>query len=154
MLTVAGYDRWSAFNRKKDTIDDLETVSVSTLVDTTSQDTRDVKLTKSELMTLYFNLRLDDSNAAINERGFVLHDTIDGRDIAVNETIQLAPGEDEKIMALVEADEDMMSIVGAVDNLMKFQYEQTNPVFRRLSGFNMDKIENYFPVYVGFVLLI
>jgi len=149
MLTVAGYDRWSAFNRKKDTIDDLETVSVSTLVDTTSQDTRDVKLTKSELMTLYFNLRLDDSNAAINERGFVLHDTIDGRDIAVNETIQLAPGEDEKIMALVEADEDMMSIVGAVDNLMKFQYEQTNPVFRRLSGFNMDKIENYFPVYVG-----
>lgn len=160
------FKKWSTFNTPKQDIGFYEGRKFKlTVGDKTDQD---VKLTKSELLTLYMNLRQNFKGVenrtspaeAIRTYGFKLDQEIEGRDIKPGDILQF-PRTDEEIsqglpskqeldfMKAMESNPELMEIVDQADKAMGYMYDETNNTFEQEQGYRLPKIENYFPVYTG-----
>jgi hypothetical protein len=139
---IPGYNKWSIFQTPDANIKDLDTVSVETSDGT-------VELTKAEYITMYLNLRQADSRKAIINKGFILDQSLKGRESQFNKTFTLKSSEPIKIQKAVEADSEMMEVIKKIDESLAYMYEETNPVFKQEHGYDLEEREYYFPVFTG-----
>lgn len=146
---IKGFKKWSLYQAQGSSIDQLDTIDVSVEEEGNPGSKKKIKLTKAEVLALYLNLRQDDSSKAIRNEGFVLDEEIDGRDIDTQEVHKLSINEATKIIKTVEADSEMMEVVKKIDNALDGMYSHTNYTFTQEHGYELPKIENYFPVYVA-----
>lgn len=141
---IPGYNKWSLFNKQDSNIDQLETIEISVKGKEGS-----IQVTKAEAITLYLNLRQKTSNSTINQHGFILDDTVEGRNIKFNSEFQFSANESQKFMKEMEADSEIMGVIEKVDAALEVMYEATNKTFKQENGYDLPKHDFYFPIYSG-----
>jgi len=135
----------SIFHNPKSDISDLETTTFS-LDERNDMDSIDI--TKSELLNIYLMLRQDGAKTGILKNGIQLK-AIKGRDIDLNTKFKLSEKQLLDIKRMIEGDTEAMTLVGEIDSAMNYSHDKVNSVFKLMEGYNMDKVENYFPVFHG-----
>tara|TARA_R110002126_G_scaffold62966_2_gene161744 strand:- start:3285 stop:6665 length:3381 start_codon:yes stop_codon:yes gene_type:complete len=136
--SIPGFKNWSIHNKKGTTIDEIDTVDVTTA-------DGKVKLSRAEYLGLYLNLRQSDSKAAIMNKGFIIDEKVKGRSGQYNKAHQVTATEILNITSSVESDPQMMEVVKKIDEAFAYLYEQTNETFKQEYGYDLENRPNYFP---------
>lgn len=134
------------------TIDDVDTVEVELYTvdrNTRAKEYEKVKLTKAELVQLWFMQAQDQSYEPLIKYGLILDETIEGRDVPINQTFKIDESEVGKIVELIEKDDELMSVIGSVNKAMTGMYEEVNKTYRQEYGIDLDKREFYLPIFAG-----
>lgn len=113
-----------------------------------AESTDTVPLTKSELLNIYLMLRQPDASKTISEKGFHLR-TIKGRDTKIDKVYKLTNNQKAEINRIIEGDTEAMGVVADIDAAMEYSYNKLNSKFRIMEGYDMETIDNYFPIYHG-----
>jgi hypothetical protein len=149
------FKNWSAFNNPKDSIDDYDTFTVKGYKSGEPSNPIEIKLTEAEALTMYLMDRQNDKTAgnpppsiSLRNKGFHLT-AINDRDIKGTDTMMLMPNELAKLKEHIESDPKFTDTVTKIDEALEMLYQETNKSHKLATGFDIPKINNYFPVYYG-----
>ncbi len=119
--------------------------------------TKRIKLTNNEILSLYMNLRQNDPTQHgrhtpefnILQNGFYLNDVIKGRDLPVDTIVRFHEGDHLELMKYVEENPLMKDIVSKMDSASDVIYNEVNKTFFQEMGYELPRMDRYFPVFVG-----
>ena len=106
-----------------------------------------IELTKAELLSIYLTDRQEGGRFNL-EDGIYLQE-IKGREIDLSNKYKLTSAQLDDIRSKIENDVEAMELVGEIDNATEYSYNKLNDVFKLLEGYDIPKIENYFPKFHG-----
>jgi len=139
----------STFHNKKNTIEDFETTTI-VLDKNINKDSSidELQLTKTELLNIYLLDRREGGRYNLTKNG-IRPENIEGRDINLDYAFRLTDDQVDNVNALIKNDADMMEAVAKIDEAMELGHNMLNPIHKKLNGFDLEKHENYFPVFHG-----
>ena len=141
------YKNWSYFKNKKKNISELSTETFQGL--DVNGKIVDVQLTKAEMMSVYLMNRQDRAKIPMLEKGVILHDVIEGRDLPVNKPIIFDKVIIDVIVSKIANDKDLMKVVSNIDNALNFMKPKVQEAFLKENGIELRMEANYFPVSAG-----
>jgi hypothetical protein len=142
------YYEGSSFHNPNFTIEQLETKNIQldkTINKNTSEDS--VDLTKSELLMLYLIGRQE--GGLNNLRDGVILRKIKGRKASIENNYKFTDAQLNEIMSEIQGDTQAQELVAEIDKAMEYNHTELNKTFRVMEGFDLEKIENYFPMFHG-----
>lgn len=145
-IKINKFDNWGTGDFKG-SITDYQTYDVKVIDGTI------VPLTRSEAVNLYLMLSQRDTHDAIVDKGIILDEHIDGRNIPYNQPIKLSKDSIALLMQRFLMDEENSAVINSVRDVMGYLHDRVQPTFRQLNGYNLPRLENYFPAYYGKVSL-
>ena len=146
--TPNSYFKGSIFHNKGASISELETETIvldqklNQEIDETS-----VQLTKSEMLMIYLMARQEDGMNKL-EKGIYLNE-IKGRDLNLNNKYKLTEAQIKAISEKVANDSEVIPFIEQLDKAMEYSHSELNKVHKQLEGYDLRKIENYFPMFHG-----
>jgi hypothetical protein len=75
--------------------------------------------------------------------------TIEGRVLGRSNEYKLNDKQIEEIISEIEMDPQAQELVAEIDKAMKYNHKELNSTYRLLEGFDLEQIENYFPMFHG-----
>lgn len=149
-----GYENWSYITSGKKNIDKLVGEVFNFTLD---NENKRVKLTNQEILSMYMMSRQNDPMQhgkvppldALLESGIHLDDIIEGRDIMITDNLKISKPELERLITYVESNPTMVEMVSKMDSTSDYIHELTNDTFKQEMGYDLPKMEKYFPVKVG-----
>ena len=142
------------FNNKK-SINNLETITIKY-----GNSNNDLKLTESEFINLYLNLRMEKNKNQIlsgkkNPVGFVLGDVIEERENLSSNSFENVKGmtltqtQMDKINSIVKNNKRLTNAVANIDLALDSMFEELNKAHIAETGLPLSKEEFYFPTRYG-----
>ena len=140
------YNMWGVADKRKGHIDDYKTMMLS------DKNGKEVKVTMSEAAVIFLMLEQEDTNQEIRDKGFHLTEAglkLKGRNFRVNEVIKLSPDSFAKVINEFSTNKDNQAIIESVRRVMDYLHTRTSPEHKRLTGRDLEKRPNFYPVYYG-----
>jgi hypothetical protein len=146
--TPDSYYDGSTFHNSKASISELETKTID-LNKNANPDVyeKSIELTKAELLMIYLTSR--QKNGMSNLKAGITLKTIEGRPLKRSNEYKLTDSQLKEIISEIEKDPQAQELVAEIDKAMKYNHAELNKTFRLLEGFDLEQIENYFPMFHG-----
>lgn len=149
------YDDWSYIKSGKKSIDKL--VGKEFQLSSESDPNQTVKLTNQEIANIYLIQRQDKDEhgsptpkKTFLEKGLKLSHMIDGRNVTADQSYLMSEEELGKLVKYVESEPTMMEQIRKIDMATDEVWNATNNTFKQEMGYNLRKMEGYFPIYTSF----
>jgi len=142
------YFNGSTFHNKDASINELDTQTI-TLDKTINGDIDEtqIQLTKSEMLMIHLMARQSDGMNKLR-KGIYLNE-IKGRDVNLNNKYKLTESQIQSISNQVANDSEIQPFIAEMDEAMNYSHTEINKVHTQLEGYDLRKIENYFPMFHG-----
>jgi hypothetical protein len=135
----------SIFHNPKASIEELETKSFD--LDQSTNTKKSVELTKAEMLSIYLTSRQKGGINNLKEGVFIK--PISGR-ISSRKAYKLTDSQLKEIINDIQSDSQAQELVAEIDAAMSYNHNELNKTFKMLEGFDLEQIENYFPMHHGF----
>lgn len=139
----------STFHNKNASIDELDTKTIELDANLNPEiKNKKLQLTKAELLSIYLTNRQVDGRNKLIGKGFTLL-PIKDRNLNLSNNYRLTESQIDDIVSELNNDKEVQTLVQEIDNAMKYSHQKLNEVHTKLEGYEMEKIENYFPISHG-----
>ena len=137
----------SSYVNKNLSIDELntETIELDPLKNLNAPSS--IKLTKGELLVVYLMNRQRGGKA--NLAAGIHLNNVKGRNLKSSANYILTEKQISDIVNKIEADPELKEFITEIDKAMEYSHDELNKVHRLMEGFDLEKIEKYYPTFHG-----